>query len=78
MLFRATGGDGALIYFQTIHSRDRGEEPKSINNPTVTREDLCYGRYYMWSVRNQQITSDKNKDYRVNPGEQTIILVEQP
>lgn len=67
---------GAIIFYQTIGQRSRGEDPNSINNPTQTQQPICLGKYYVWAERRGKATSDKNKTFTIYLGITEIIVVE--
>ena len=66
---------GAIIFYQTVGERRRHGDVHRINSPSDSQQEVCQGRYYVWSERNGKTTSDPNAtpyDVFVNTSEVTV------
>ena len=70
-------GPGAVVKYQTLGQRMRGEQPTTAKQPTESTDRMYIGRYHIWLERNQQVTSDKNSEFEIiNPTEN--VSLEEP
>jgi hypothetical protein len=53
---------GAVINYQTIGERLRRELPHTLPATTNCKTQLPIGSYYIWTSRDNNITSDKNRE----------------
>lgn len=70
---------GALIYYETELSR-RHHDPVRTSNCTTgcTEKSLPKGWYYMWSVRTNRETSDKNRYVHIKGPTDKVEISENP
>ncbi|MDH5415064.1 MAG: hypothetical protein OEW87_13090 [Flavobacteriaceae bacterium] len=57
--------DKATIKYQTYGQRSRGDQPTTAKELTTCEEDMYIGVYYIWSEREGEATSDKDKQYNI-------------
>lgn len=70
---------GALIYYETELARKHQEKPKSSSCATgCTEKDLPKGWYYMWSVRDNKATSDKDRYVHIKGPTDKVEISEKP
>ncbi len=71
---------GALIKYESDLDRKNNVRPvKSASCATgCTEKDMPKGWYYMWSERNQQATSDKNRYVHIRGPKDRVEIIETP
>jgi len=70
-------GTNALVRYQTVDERKRGEAPWTCASPTKATEEMPLGCYYIWSIRNGRETSSTYSKYRIAAPEEKITLLEK-
>jgi hypothetical protein len=74
--WKTTPRSGAILFYETLRARERGDRPRSLSNPTETVESVCIGRYYVWSERGGEATSDKNRPFDILRTTKQVTVVE--
>ena len=67
---------GAIVKYQLEVERQENRPPNTIKGPTTWRQSLIIGNYYIWSVRNNKITSDKNSKFPIVGEKEEIKITE--
>jgi hypothetical protein len=70
-------GNGATIRYQTLGQRVRNETPTTAKGLTALTEQMYIGRYYIWAVRSDRITSDSNSEFEIVSQSEAVKLQEK-
>lgn len=52
---------GAVLFYQTKRGRERGDTPQSLQGITECDEYVTLGRYYVWAVRPEGVSSKRDR-----------------
>jgi exonuclease VII large subunit len=69
---------GATIRYQTPEQRQFGASPQTAKCPTRCVDQMKPDRYYMWTERNNQATSDRNQIFSIARENEAVTLIESP
>jgi len=68
--------DGAKIKYQSTGERVLGKDPITVNELTPCKVTLVIGEYYIWSIRDDRVTSNINDKFLILRPNETIIIQE--
>ncbi len=70
-------GPAAMVRYQTLGQRKRGEAPTTAKSLTALTQQMYLGRYFIWSERNGEATSNKESEFDILETAEKVVLQEK-